>query len=312
MKHYTSKLTDFSDLTSVATFGFRGEALSSLCALATLTVQTCHGDEQHGTEVTYNHNGGIESKGVCAHKRGTTVRLDGLFAGWPVRHREMKRNLKKEFGKMVQLLQAYCLVRPDVRIACVNVSPKGSKAKVLSSPGRNDLKSVITVLFGGKQLQALSPYTAADAATNAAEPAGSGAGASADGEGGAAAAAAAPRITITGYISKAKPECGRGSGDRQFLSINSRPCDLGKVSKAITEVYHQCVPCSTRAHTALRPLFWSFLLPVIRTCCCLLRSPCDPPPHPIPPPVDVTHAGHSHALAAQVRQRTKPCVRPQH
>jgi DNA mismatch repair protein PMS2 len=241
MKHYTSKLTDFSDLTTVATFGFRGEALSSLCALANLTVLTTHGDEDHGTEVKYGHSGEVESTGACAHKLGTTVRLDNLFKEWPVRYREMRRNIKKEFGKLVLLLQAYCLVRPDVRITCVNVTAKGSKTTVLSSPGRKDLRSVITVLFGGKQLQVLSPYVAAPPPPPDA----------ADADGVAVATplrGATKSITITGYISKAKPECGRASGDRQFLSINSRPCDLAKVTKTINEVYHQCV-CHSVCHS---------------------------------------------------------------
>ena len=42
LKHHTSKLKEFSDLESVETFGFRGEALSSLCALCNVTICTRH------------------------------------------------------------------------------------------------------------------------------------------------------------------------------------------------------------------------------------------------------------------------------
>ncbi len=46
LKHWTSKLRSFSDLTSVHSFGFRGEALSSLCALGHLTVTTRTADQE--------------------------------------------------------------------------------------------------------------------------------------------------------------------------------------------------------------------------------------------------------------------------
>jgi DNA mismatch repair protein PMS2 len=61
-KHATSKLSTFSDLFSVSTFGFRGEALSSLCALATVSISTRHVSADVGTTMDFDHNGKIVSQ----------------------------------------------------------------------------------------------------------------------------------------------------------------------------------------------------------------------------------------------------------
>ena len=53
LKHYTSKIQEFEDLLNVQTFGFRGEALSSLCALSTLSVTTCEKNSKIGWKLEY-------------------------------------------------------------------------------------------------------------------------------------------------------------------------------------------------------------------------------------------------------------------
>lgn len=57
LKHYTSKIDKFEDLLDVGTFGFRGEALSSLCALSTVTVTTCEKGSSLGWRLEYDHHG---------------------------------------------------------------------------------------------------------------------------------------------------------------------------------------------------------------------------------------------------------------
>lgn len=52
-KHYTSKLKEFADLESINTFGFRGEALSSLCCLSNVTITTRHTTAAHGNKFIY-------------------------------------------------------------------------------------------------------------------------------------------------------------------------------------------------------------------------------------------------------------------
>ncbi|XP_046563090.1 mismatch repair endonuclease PMS2-like [Haliotis rubra] len=126
LKHHTSKLQDFGDLVGVETFGFRGEALSSLCALSKLCVVTRHEDASVGTRLEFDHHGKICSRAPCPRQKGMTVILQNLFSTLPVRHREFQRSLKKEFAKMIQVLNAYCLVTTGVRISCTNQAGKGS------------------------------------------------------------------------------------------------------------------------------------------------------------------------------------------
>ena len=115
MKHHTSKLSEFEDLTTIETFGFRGEALSSLCALADLTIITKSDEGRQGYKIEYDSRGRIVSQVPCARSRGTTVSLKNIFAPLPVRHKEFLKNLKREFHKMISILYGYCFIAKSVR-----------------------------------------------------------------------------------------------------------------------------------------------------------------------------------------------------
>lgn len=104
LKHHTSKLTDFPDLQSLATFGFRGEALSSLCALGDLTVETRTKHDMIATHLTFDHSGLLTAEKNTARQIGTTVTVKKLFSSLPVRSKEFKRNIRKEYGKLISLL----------------------------------------------------------------------------------------------------------------------------------------------------------------------------------------------------------------
>lgn len=60
LRHYTSKIDDLSSLENLETYGFRGEAMSSLCSLAgEVRVITRTKDDAKATRLTFNRNGGI-------------------------------------------------------------------------------------------------------------------------------------------------------------------------------------------------------------------------------------------------------------
>nr|XP_022314314.1 mismatch repair endonuclease PMS2-like [Crassostrea virginica] len=228
LKHHTSKLQDFTDLINVDTFGFRGEALSSLCALSSLTVTTKHKDASVGTKLEFDFNGKINTRSPHPRQRGTTVLLQNLFSTLPVRHKEFQRNIKKEFSRMIQVLTSYCIISTGVRITCSNQTKKGGRSTVVSSSGNKTLRENITDVFGPKQIQSLMEFKKFDPSDDVLDEFNL-----------KVTEDAADCFRIEGYVSKCDHGLGRSTTDRQFIFINGRPCDSVKISKVINEIYHQ-------------------------------------------------------------------------
>jgi DNA mismatch repair protein PMS2 len=125
LKHYTSKLTTYDDLGSLDTFGFRGEALSSMSAVSNLAIVTAQAsDGPKGTRLDFETSGKIKSTKTVATTKGTTVIVENIFKNLPVRRKELERNLKREYQKVLNLLNAYACISVGVRFIVSNMQPK--------------------------------------------------------------------------------------------------------------------------------------------------------------------------------------------
>jgi len=227
LKHHTSKLRDFDDLTYVQTFGFRGEALSSLCAMGHLTVSTRHSSQPVGTQLSFDHDGKIVSQESNPRPVGTTLTLRNIFVTMPVRLKEFQRNLKREFAKMVKVLQAYCIISTGVRISCSN-SVKNKRTVLLSSSGGDALDKQIVDVFGSAQMATLKEIRTVRPSLELWQS---------FNLRGEVFVESLP-FEVKGYVSTCVHGKGRSAPDRQFYFVNGRPCDPLKVSKLVNEVYH--------------------------------------------------------------------------
>lgn len=110
--HATSKISSVADLASIATFGFRGEALSSISAVSKMTLTTKEADQDIGTCLTI-HGGTIKSESVKALTTGTDIAIVDLFYNVPARQKFLKSK-ETEWRAIVQLFHAFCLSYKEV------------------------------------------------------------------------------------------------------------------------------------------------------------------------------------------------------
>ncbi|CAJ0944475.1 unnamed protein product, partial [Mesorhabditis belari] len=224
--HATSKLTNFEGLSSLETLGFRGEALHSMALLGKVTITTRTAEDDVGTRLVYKE-AEISEETSIARQIGTTVRIDNLFYSLPVRRKEFEKNQKKEFIRLLNIVQEYALLYMNVKFLLSNTI-NGKRTVLIATPGgsTSDLKNVVTSLFGGSSDRTQMVAVKWDGSIDE--------GVQHDYN---MRTEHVDFIKISGYISSCAHGNGRSSTDRQFIYANRRPVDLPKVSRVINEVY---------------------------------------------------------------------------
>ncbi|HLZ69048.1 MAG TPA: DNA mismatch repair endonuclease MutL [Dehalococcoidia bacterium] len=111
-RHATSKLRELDDLERIDSFGFRGEALASVAAVAEVTIVSA---VEGAAAVSCTYRAGRPLERVAASRtRGTTVTVRDLFSALPARLKFM-RGARAEAGQIGAVLRRFALARPDLR-----------------------------------------------------------------------------------------------------------------------------------------------------------------------------------------------------
>ncbi len=203
ISHATSKISTGSDLDSIATLGFRGEAMASIAAVAKVELLTKAENEETG--VRYEIAGGEEldfSDAGCP--QGTTVVVRDIFFNVPARMKFLKKDVTE--GNSVQgIVERIAISNPDISFRFIR---EGRQAMITA--GNGDLKSTIYSVYGSELSETLVPVEYHYLG-----------------------------MRLTGYVSR--PHQSRKSRAMQFFFINGRLVDSRLAKAALEQAYKNLI-----------------------------------------------------------------------
>src|SRR5580700_11469873 len=147
-RHATSKLSDVKDLLSIATLGFRGEALPSIASVSRLLLETRSNEEQTGTAVEIA-GGKILRVDDAAFARGTIITVRDLFFNVPAR-KKFLRSEQTEIAHIASLVTHYSLAHPSKSFAL-----RHNNTELLSVTPVATLRERVFQVFGTQVLEDL-------------------------------------------------------------------------------------------------------------------------------------------------------------
>ncbi|MDE3197048.1 MAG: DNA mismatch repair endonuclease MutL [Acidobacteriota bacterium] len=217
-RHATSKLHDVKDLLSIATLGFRGEALPSIASVSRLLLETRSADEQTGTRVEIA-GGKILSCDEIARGAGATISVRDLFFNVPAR-KKFLRSEQTELAHIASLVTHYSLAHPGKTFELWNQG-----ANLLHATPVETLKERVFQVFGSQLLEDLIELPGHRKLLQMAEP----------GE--------PPReFAVRGFVSR--PQVQKNNRNSIFIFVNGRLIRDRLILHALSAAYHNLMPAA--------------------------------------------------------------------
>ncbi len=140
-KHATSKLKNFDDIYSIFSFGFRGEALSSISSVSKVSINTRTKDTDYGIHC-YLENNKILKKNKIGMNLGTTIYIRDLFYNVPIRKKFLKSDVY-ESSIITILMYSFAIANQNIEFKYI----KDGKT-IFETNKKNTLKDNITEILG--------------------------------------------------------------------------------------------------------------------------------------------------------------------
>lgn len=203
-RHATSKIATKEDLESILTFGFRGEALASIAAVAEVTLKTRRAEDESGCEVVFADSQHISTNEISTPV-GANFSVRNLFYNVPARRKFLKSD-NVEFKHIVTEFTHVALTRYDKEFTLIH----NDKEVFVLKPAKS-LKFRIQDMFGKNAAQCIIDI-AADTSV----------------------------ARISGYIGR--PDSAVKAQNNQYFFINGRYFKSPYFHKAIMKAYEKLVP----------------------------------------------------------------------
>ncbi|HEX8649227.1 MAG TPA: DNA mismatch repair endonuclease MutL [Pyrinomonadaceae bacterium] len=204
-RHATSKISTASDLSTIATLGFRGEALASIGSVARVELVTKTETDATATRVVIE-GGRLRDVKDAAHPRGTTISVRDLFFNVPARRKFLRSEATESFH-LTNLVTHYALAHPEIAFTLTN----NGRETLRVSPAK-DLHERAYQIFGAEFLDNLLEVSGGHEMV----------------------------ARVRGYVSA--PRERRTSRDAQYLFINRRYVRDRLIGRALSEGYRSVLP----------------------------------------------------------------------
>lgn len=198
-RHATSKIRSLLDLESVASLGFRGEALASIASVSRLTITTKTATDEHAWQISVNGGQTVGAINPSSGPLGTTVDVQDLYFNTPARRKFLK-SAATELGHCLDVVRRIALSRPDIAFAIWH------NGKVTERWNSGNIEQRVDAILGEEFHESRIPIE------NIAGP-----------------------LTLRGFISK--PTASRARADQQFSFINGRFVRDKVIQHAIRSAY---------------------------------------------------------------------------